>query len=114
LTAGSGGSDDQQSGGDNSNVVSNPAKLTGLTIGSLTLTPTFDADVTEYAVATENATNKVTATAAEGATIGIKLGETDIENESSPTWSAGGNTLTITVSETGKTDTVYTVTVTKS
>ena len=88
--------------------------LTGLTIGALTLTPEFSADVTSYAVATENSTNKVTATAAEGAEIEIKLGETAIENESSPTWDTGENTLTITVTETGKTATVSTVVVTKS
>lgn len=42
----------------------------------------------------------------------IKLGDTEIENGSSPSWSPGENTLTITVTN-GDSETVYTVTVTK-
>ena len=90
-----------------------PAKLSGLTIGALTLTPTFDDDVEEYTVATSNASDKVTASAAEGLDITILLGETEIENESSPSWEEGENVLTITVSNTIDETTVYTVTVTK-
>lgn len=89
------------------------AKLSGLTVGALTLTPTFDADVTEYAVTTSNNSNKVTATAAEGLEIALDLDGTAIENESSPTWEAGDNVLTITVSnEIGESED-YVVTVTK-
>lgn len=88
--------------------------LSGLTIGSLTLTPTFDPDVTEYAVSTENATNKVTATCDdEDATITIMNGETEVTNGQSATWETGENTLTITVTK-DEESTVYTVTVTKS
>lgn len=80
----------------------------------MTLTPTFDPDVTEYTVSTTNGSNKVTATPTdEEATVVIELGETEINNESSPTWEAGENTLTITVTN-GEEETVYTVTVTKS
>ncbi len=87
--------------------------MSGLTIGALTLTPTFDPDVTEYAVTTANATNKVTATAEdEDATIVITNGETTVENGQSATWEAGENTLTVTVTN-GETEKVYTVTVTK-
>ena len=65
-------------------------------------------------MSTSNNTNKVTAVAAEdGAEIEIKLGETEIENESSPTWETGENTLTIKVTN-GEASTTYTVTVTKS
>lgn len=90
------------------------ADLSSLTIGALTLTPAFDADVTEYTVETSNATNKVTAAAAdENATIQILNGETEIENGSSASWETGENTLTINVTN-GSAEKTYTVTVTKS
>lgn len=88
--------------------------LTGLTVGALTLSPSFDASVLTYTTTTNNATNKVTATAAEGAELEIKVGDTEIENESSATWAVGENTLTVKVTENGKAPTTYTVTVTKS
>lgn len=90
------------------------AKLSGITVGALTLTPTFDADVTEYAVATTNASNKVTATAAEGLEIALDLDGTAIENESSPSWEPGDNVLTITVTNEIGDSEDYVVTVTKS
>ena len=70
--------------------------------------------MTEYAVSTTNNTNKVTAaTDDESATITIKLGDTEIQNESSPSWQVGENVLTITVAnDDGETE--YTVTVTKA
>jgi hypothetical protein len=90
------------------------ADLSSLTIGALSLTPEFDSGVTAYAVSTSNATNKVTAVAAdENATIQILNGETEIENGSSATWEVGENTLTVKVTN-GSAEKVYTVTVTKS
>ena len=69
--------------------------------------------MTEYTVTTSNNTNKVTATPEdETVEVTIMLGETEIENGTSATWSAGENELTITVSD-GVDETVYTVTVTK-
>lgn len=65
----------------------------------------------EYTATTSNATNKVTATPTDPyAEVEILLGETEIENGSSATWSEGENVLTITVSG-GAPDTVYIVTV---
>ena len=88
--------------------------MSGLAIGSLSLTPEFDSEVTEYTVTTENATNKVTATPTdENATVTILVGETEIDNGDSATWETGENVVTITV-ENGEESTVYTVTVTKS
>lgn len=88
--------------------------LSGLTIGALNLNPTFSPDVKQYEVETTNGQNKVTATCDdEAATITIMLGETEISNASSPSWTVGENVLTITVSKGGM-ETVYTVTVTKS
>lgn len=90
------------------------ADLSGLTIGSLSLTPAFSADVTEYTAATTNATNKVTATAADDdATIAITLNGSALENDTAATWQTGENTVVILVTNGTKTKT-YTVTVTKS
>ena len=90
------------------------ANLSGLTIGSLSLTPGFDPWVTDYSVTTSNATNKVTATAESAdSTIQIMNGEAEVENGSSASWSDGENALTITVRNGDQTK-VYTVTVTKS
>ena len=90
------------------------ATLSALTIGALTLTPTFDPDTTTYSVATSDATNKVTATATDdGATVSILNGSTPVTSGNSATWEPGENTLTITVTNGTETKT-YTVTVTKS
>ena len=90
------------------------ADLSSLTIGSLTLTPTFDAGITAYAAATTNATNKITAVAEdEDATITILNGETPVDNEGSATWADGENTLTVKVTRGDLTKT-YTVTVTRT
>ena len=73
--------------------------------------------MTEYEATTTNASNKVTATAAdETATIEIKNGTTEVTNGSNASWSVGENVLTIKVSD-GNDPTLektYTVTVTKS
>lgn len=90
------------------------ARLSGLTIGALTLNPAFDSDVTEYTANTTNATNTITATPEdEDATVTILNGETAVNNGSAATWVDGANTVTITV-ENGTAQEVYTVTVTKS
>lgn len=90
------------------------ADLSALTIGSLELTPAFDAETTSYTAATTNATNKVTATPVnENATMVIKVGDTQIENGESASWEDGDNTLTIALTM-GELNKTYTVTVTKS
>ncbi len=84
------------------------SSLSALTIGALTLTPTFDPATTEYAVTTSNNTNKVTATPAdENAVVEILMGETEIENSSSPAWESGENTLTRHRDERGQRDGVH-------
>lgn len=90
------------------------ADLSGLTIGSLTLSPSFSAEVTEYTATTTNSTNTVTATAKdENTVITILNGGTEVENGTPATWADGENTLTVTA-ENGSIRKVYTVTVTKS
>ena len=90
------------------------ARLSGLTIGALTLTPTFDPDTTEYTATTTNATNTVTATPEDdGATVTILNGETPIDNGTAATWTDGANVVTITVKN-GTAQKVYAVTVNKT
>lgn len=90
------------------------AKLSGLTIGNLTLDPAFDPDVTEYEVSTTNTTNTITATPADNnATIAITNGSTPVTNGTAATWDVGENTLTVAVTN-GTESKTYTVTVTKS
>lgn len=88
-------------------------RLASLTIGSLTLDPAFNKSVFVYDVATVNATNTITAVAKDGeATIEIELNETPHTNGTAATWLAGENTVTVTVSKDGESET-YTVVVTK-
>lgn len=88
------------------------ADLTELKLGSLTLTPEFDPDVTEYAASTSNATTAVTATPEDdNATVVLKLGGTTVT--SPVTWASGENTLTAEVTN-GAASKIYTVTVTKT
>lgn len=91
------------------------ARLSGLTIGALSLSPSFGPDTTEYTADTTNSTNKVTATPEDGSVqVEIKLnGDTDVTNGTAATWQEGANTLTVKVANGGESKT-YTVTVTKS
>lgn len=103
------------------NTASNPvpmneieATLKSLTIGNLTLSPTFAAGTKSYTASTTAATNAITAVANDAeATITIKNGTTTVTNGSAATWATGDNTVTITVVNGTDTE-VYTVVVTKS
>lgn len=88
--------------------------LSALTIGSLSLSPVFNKNTTEYTVTTSSATNTITATATDPeAIVEIKNGAEAVTSGSSATWSSGENVVTIKVTNDGKSKT-YTVTVTKS
>ena len=90
------------------------ASLTALTIGSLTLTPTFAAGKTSYTATTTSASDTITATPKSGATAVIQVNGTVVASGSAATWSAGANTVTIAVTDANGITVVYTVTVTKS
>lgn len=90
---------------------STSANLTALTIGSETLTPTFDGNVTEYTVSTTETSDTVTATAPSGASVVITVNGNSITNGGTATWVTGTNIVKITVTNTATK--VYTVTVTK-
>ena len=89
--------------------------LSGLAIGSLTLTPAFDADTTSYTATTTSATNTVTATpvATNDAVVTIEFNSHDYESGDSLTWDTGENTVDVVVTNHGQSKT-YTVVVTKS
>lgn len=89
------------------------ARLESLAIGSLTLTPAFDPDTTEYATDTTNATNTISASAASStATIVVKL-DGDAISGNTLTWGTDGEHV-VTVVVTSDDDTMtYTITVTK-
>lgn len=96
------------------NGATDAADLTSLTIGNLTLSPTFDAGTITYTATTTAAKNKITAVAKyTDTTIEVKNGTTVINNGGEATWSAGENTVTVKVTNDDVTKT-YTVTVTKS
>lgn len=87
--------------------------LTALTLGSLALSPTFDADVNSYTTETENSSNTVTATAGEGVDVVITVNGNSITNGTAPTWQTGDNIVSIQLASATGMNT-YTVIVTKS
>lgn len=96
------------------NATMDPVYLTALTIGSLTLTPTFDDETFAYTTSTTNDSDSVAATGVSGASVNVKVNGEAITNGTSPTWETGNNNVEITVSKTGYVTTVYSVTVVKS
>lgn len=85
-------------------------------MGSLTLDPEFDPDVTEYETETTNASNKLTYEKAdEDATVTVKLNGVE-QTSSTITWETGEsaeNVLTLTVVD-GELSKTYTIEVTKT
>lgn len=101
---------------DNIRALSHDAQLSTLTIGTLTLDPTFAKGTYSYTAATTAASATITvATNDANATAVIKNGDTTVTSGSSASFNAGPNAVVITVTaEDGATKGVYTVTVTKS
>ena len=89
--------------------------LSALTIGSLTLSPSFESGVVAYTAATTDTSNILTfTTVPEDAPVVVKLGDEPITTYSEGiVWTGGENILTITVGEAPAAVT-YTVTVTAS
>lgn len=88
-------------------------KLTALTIGSLTLSPTFDGDTLEYTASTTSSSATITATAASGSQIVILVNGDSLTNGGTATWEEGENEVIVTVSDTHG-STTYKAIVTKS
>ena len=88
--------------------------LSALSIGALTLDPTFNKNVTNYETTTSNASNTVTATATdENAGVVISVNGNSVTSGSSVTWEEGENTVNVVVTNGGSSRT-YTVIVTAS
>lgn len=88
--------------------------LASLTIGSLTLTPAFNADTIAYTASTTNATNTITAVAADAeAEVAITVNGTAHTSGQAATWETGDNIVRIVVTN-GNATKAYTVTVTKT
>ena len=88
--------------------------LASLSIGSLTLTPAFSADTTAYTASTTNATNTITAVAADAeAEVAITVNGNAHTSGQAATWVTGENTVRIVVTK-GNATKAYTVTVTKT
>lgn len=90
-----------------------PPQLTALTIGSLTLTPTFDAGVYEYTASTSSSSSTITATAPTGATVIITVNGDSVSNGGTATWEDGENDVIIIVGDSTGSNT-YKVAVTAS
>ncbi len=74
------------------------ASLSALTIGTLTLTPTFAAGTYEYTAATANASDVITATAAKSiAEILITVNDVAVESGEAATWDEGDNIVKVSV-----------------
>ena len=94
----------------------NNAKLSGLTVGSMTLSPAFDSNVLSYSANATAATAAVTATPEmAGAQVAISYNGANVKNGGTVTWLADGKAhpLTVTVKN-GNEVMVYTVNVTKA
>lgn len=89
------------------------ASLASLGLGTLSLSPVFDPDVTAYTTSTTNASNMVSATGADGSTVSISVNGEDHVSGDSAAWEPGGNLVKITARK-GSAQRVYTVTVTKT
>ena len=100
---------------DTVSVVAPDTTLSALTIGTLTLTPTFSSRKYDYTVTTTASTNAVTATATDttNATVAIKVNGATHTSGQSATWQDGKNTVEVTVTN-GGLSSVYNVKVTKS
>ena len=90
------------------------AELASLSIGSLTLTPTFDADTVAYTTSTENETDTVTATGGTGVSVAITVNGSAHTNGEAATWNDGSNTVLVTATKSGLNSRTYAVTVVKS
>ena len=92
----------------------NDATLAALTVGSLALSPAFDADKLTYTATATGTSDTVTASPKQArARVTITHGSETYPNGAAIKWNSGANKVEIAV-EMGVSRRVYTVTVTKS
>ena len=92
----------------------NVAKLSALTIAGVTLNPSFDANITNYVAETSAASNAVTATGADSASVTLLVNGSSHTSGQAASWSAGTNTVVAIVTKSGYISRTYTITVTKT
>ena len=93
--------------------VTDDSSLSALSIGSLTLTPTFSASVLSYTTTTTNDTDIITATATDSdATVAVIANKRGISSGNGVAWVDGKNEVLVEVNN-GDSTTTYTVIVTK-
>lgn len=95
---------------------STDATLSALTVGNLTLSPTFASGTLTYTATATGDSDVVTAVPGNAAaSMKLTVGGTEIENGTAATWKTGSNVLQIVVTAAdGTTTKTYKVTVTKS
>lgn len=88
------------------------ASLSAISLGSVSLSPTFNKSTHSYTAATSNATNTITADAMDDeATVAILVNDTAHTNGTPASWTEGENTVVITVTNGVATET-YNIVVT--
>lgn len=90
---------------------STPPQLSALTVGSLTLSPTFDAGTYEYTATSASASATVSVTAPAGATVNITCNGDSVSSGGTATFEDGSNNIVIIVGDSTGSNT-YRVTVT--
>lgn len=93
------------------------ARLSGLTIGALPLTPTFDADEFDYAAETSSAADDVAATPDTGWGVVVTVNDAAHENGEAATWYTGLNAVRAVLTDLGvpvSPEVAYEVEVTKT
>jgi len=88
------------------------AALRALSVGALSLSPSFSPETYEYTAAATDASNMVSAVPTTGSTAVVKLGSKKLQNGGRAVWETGSNVLSIDVAN-GDKSVKYTVTVTK-
>lgn len=92
----------------------NDASLESLAVGAYSLSPSFSAEKTTYAVTATNASDTVSVIpTTAGAEVSLSYNGKNVKDGSAVTWASGTKALTITVKN-GNNVMVYTVNVTKS
>ena len=89
------------------------ARLSALSITGVSLSPSFSSTEYNYTATTTDATNAVTATGADSATVVLLVNGSSHTSGESATWNTGTNTVVAIVSKSGLTSKTYTITVTK-
>ena len=89
------------------------AKLATLAMNGLTLSPTFDPDVTTYTATTSTNSNTISATGENNAVASIIVNGSGHTSGQAATWRSGSNTVVVTATKDGYTPTAYVITVTK-